>query len=288
MQKINSKNIANYISYLHQWKLQQAAPTDLINSWAQLNDAEIPEHLNNLYKMWNIDYSTIDQLNDDFFRKTAYVPTPSTGNNPKNSSKQILQYVIIGLLLIVVVFLAKMLFFNKPSIETTQANVAKETAPTPAPEVQQQQPVVNTATQPSKPANKDLTENLPQNIKNSASESSDEINDEINVSKIRTLLVAETNQDISTIKNLFASNGVRYWDMKNVTNSQVAQKYLSVWNKSSDFSYEIEAAKKINKNKYLVTGYYSYYSATKGNKTVYFKNVYIFNNNNKIIAAYSY
>ncbi|HRP89482.1 MAG TPA: hypothetical protein PKX92_05540 [Edaphocola sp.] len=194
--------------------------------------------------------------------------------------------------------LVKVAFFNNDSTGGSASSTgSKEIPPASAPASASEQKELETVANQPKPTEEKNTQsseaqkvlsNFETNNENQASSALEDQDDEINLGKIKSLLIAETNQDITTIKNSFASSGVRYWDMKNVSNDQVASKYFSTWEKATDFYYKIENADKVSKNKYLIEGYYNFYSYKNGRQTVYFKNVYIFNDYNKIVAAYSF
>ncbi|HRP89483.1 MAG TPA: hypothetical protein PKX92_05545 [Edaphocola sp.] len=88
MNKINSQNITLFIDFLHRKKIGTPASFELIQSWSELNNEEITQHLNNLYKKWELDYSTVATWSDEFLSssraKTDAPPMPpKIVNTPK-------------------------------------------------------------------------------------------------------------------------------------------------------------------------------------------------------------
>ncbi|RQO31555.1 hypothetical protein DBR32_06245 [Taibaiella sp. KBW10] len=80
---INSSNIIDFIKYLYQKRLSQEASEDVLSSWSGLNDVEVQQYLDELFKTWNYTEADAQQEIKQYFESKAgsipvAVPSPPT------------------------------------------------------------------------------------------------------------------------------------------------------------------------------------------------------------------
>ncbi len=68
---ISSYNIKKYLSYLYEKKIGSPIPAEILESWANLSDIEVKDHLNALYASWRMTEAESKAIEDDFYIKNA-------------------------------------------------------------------------------------------------------------------------------------------------------------------------------------------------------------------------
>lgn len=301
---INKQNIAQYITFLFRQKNGQQAPEQIINSWRQIDESAIREHLQGLYNHWQMSPQEFQQLEQAFLRSQQQdtlfdIPKPGHNNTPPSPQPQSYQStqpsgspviepqrpagssnskgLMIGLLVALIAVSGVAGYFmmkgdNTPPANTTNVpDLASQPAGKP----------VETPSDPQPRATVDTIKTQP-----AATEAQSE-NDKANAATLQKLMDAEYKQDISTIYNTFSENMERYWGVNYPTYDDIKKLYDDSWNKRTNIKHDDVVIEKVGDNKYNVTATYSYYDLEK-QKTVQkqTKTRYEMDASHKIVRTY--
>lgn len=289
MDIINKKNISRYINFIHNKKHGFNAPKNLIDQWNKINKQDLPSQLNNLQSSWNIDRLELVKWNKEFDNKESIkkifillivfglfiliIGTFIYNTNAKNRSVVENELTENELLLKQndsLMILARKLENEKKTLEIIEQNKRDSLLA-----------IADKLAAAEEKENLELSQDYVQNNVQEV--------DNNNVSKIESLIEAEIDGNLYIIKSLFADKVVRYWDLKNISNDKIIERFQEVWNNvASDFSYRNVDVEKISFNTYKLTANYQLYSIkNKVYKLYYIENVYRFNSEGKIIEAYA-
>lgn len=301
---INKQNIAQYITFLFRQKNGQQAPEQIINSWRQIDESAIREHLQGLYNHWQMSPQESQQLEQAFLRSqqssdTLFdIPKPNTSSHsePQHSyqhrvssgnpviesrpasfggSKGLLIGLLIGL--VAVSGVASYFIMGNNSSPSDNTTHVPDLMAQPADRVIETTPATRTH-----PVSADTAKPLAAAATEAQSE-----NDKANAATLQKLMDAEYKQDISTIYNTFSENMERYWGVNYPTYDDIKKLYDDSWNKRTNIKHDDVVIEKIGDNKYNVTATYSYYDLEK-QKSVQkqTKTRYELDANHKIVRTY--
>jgi len=280
---ISSKNIREYINFLHMKKYSAPATEDLKSRWAALRDDEIAGQLQGLYLHWGIDSRTAQSYEAAFLQFQQSVTMPEAGNF---ASQQVPAYPVqpakaggsnktIVYLSVIIALLGICGFMFYKMSERSAVSPLTDTVSTAQPD-RQRADIPQSAAPPAKV--KDTA---------TAATASPGKRDPQKVKVIETLLKAEEARDMPGILGCFSANLQQYWDVKNPSQSELMNRYNNTWTKTSDNANHDVRIERISDNVYDMYSVYEYYINKDGQaKSVNTHVRYIFDDNNKIIRTF--
>ncbi len=314
---INQQNIGAFINYLHQKRNGSNAPNDLLEKWGQLQNADIPIQLQNLYNSWGLDSNASKAHEQNFIQftnptivkitpaqTTNFTPNEASTTIHKPSKSKFLPRLLSMLLLGGIVGgvfafkddLLNKLFNNNASESssinsstTEPSNTYPEAAPVstePAAEIAAPTPAIENNPTPTATKTASNSPNLPNANTQTASESDLTVTqiDKENIQNISNLLDAEQSRNFESIASYFAPDMKQYWDISYPTKEELETRYNAVWQKVADGRNTDMKVSKIGNRKYRITGNYNYFSIAKQeNKSVKINIIFEFDENGKII-----
>lgn len=298
---INAANIAAYIRFLYQQKYQAPAPAEVIDSWSQLPEEEIPGQLQALYDHWGLDADAAAHYEQVFVSESkkqasagnffapppgaqpdarqqaavhptpvnpAYTPPPenvySSVQPPKSNAWKTIAIVAVVLLLIAGGIFAYQSYQNQ--------NPDTSTLP----------PTTDTTMAYTQPTPTPLPEPEPM----VADLALDEL-DQYNIDVIHQLLAAEDEQNLEAALSYYAPYMERYWDISYPTEAQLQKRYEDSWQKVADARNTVTAVRKIAPLTYDTDISYTFYQIAKDTtNTVNSTLRFVFNENHQVSQVY--
>ena len=285
---INKSNIEAYIQYLFQHKNGQKAPGEILDSWLQIEEADLSKHLQGLYRHWNLSETAASELEQSFIKtsqKTPLydIPQPEASSYQSNpTDAQPLQSkpksyknlaIVVSILLLAVLAGGAYYIMNNHS----NADVDNTTH---VPDIDMQDNAVE-APATAQPAE------IPEAEPATAVEVEQNGNDNLNIATLRILLKAESNQNWETILTTFSPTIEQYWAVNYPTPEEIEALYRTAWEKRNDIKQDNIVIDKVADNTYNVKSTFSYYDIEK--QKTFSKQIntrYEFDDNHKIVKTY--
>lgn len=250
---INSKNIIEYIKFLYQKKYYKEIPPEILNSWENLKDDEIQNHLAQLYKKWNLNDISINMIEQAFL------------SNKTVNRKSRRAYFFIGICVLLILLFV---FINNKNNDNI--HIGKNMKDN------------NSKVEGNKSFHDKALEN---------SEKIVVIHEKLNVDTfkniIHSLINAENNRDFNTIYSFFSNEMVRYWDIQNPNYKKLKNRYEYLWNITTNNSHTIVEIYEYSSHHFVLKGIYTYFSIIdKKEKKINTEVHYIFDSSYKIIEVW--
>ncbi|OJU75942.1 MAG: hypothetical protein BGO09_14065 [Bacteroidetes bacterium 47-18] len=303
---INKQHIAQYIAFLFQQKNGQQAPQEIIDSWQQIEESAIQEHLQGLYNHWQMSPQESQRLEQAFLKSLQPaaplfdIPRPDpvssqADHNPaaynnvsassapiaepraaSGSSKGLVTGLVIALLAVSGVAGYFLLNDNNNPPADNTTNVPDITA----------QPAVNTLPT-AEPAAPPASVADTGSAAYAATDKAQNEDDKANAATLQKLMDAEYRQNIYNIYSTFSENMERYWGVNYPTFDEIKKLYDDSWNKRTNIKHDDVVIEKVGYNKYNVTATYSYYDLEKQQSVQkQTRTRYEFDSNHKIVRTY--
>ncbi len=312
---ITKLNCRGYINYLYLQRNGSNAPADLLDKWSQLPEQELSAQLQNLYISWQLTAQQANNYESNFLAviNNAAQPTPQyvtptpfvqpvkitqasmeqplvSVNQKRGSFLYILTALVTAALVVGGVLWWKNSNQSSNVDNATSQEITTPVVPIPTtteaiaaiPDsvVTQATPATTTTQTPvEQPFEGEGDENVSTTSTTNWSEA-----DQANGSSIKALLAAEQEDNFENIYKYFSPNMEQYWDVAYPTREDLKQRYEGTFTKALDRQNQDIRIDKIEDNKYVATGLFSYYSVAKSKKVeVPLKTLFVFDNNGKII-----